>query len=220
MKKATVSKVNKQSSSNVNEELDESESYTSDCCASYDDFSSEEESDREVYYATPPKFKKGKKVEEIFNAKTTTRDIKWKVGLVFANKIEFKEVVRSSSMETGRPYQYLVNDLKRIQLCCAKGCPFKIWATYIEATQGWHVKTLCNEHNCVWSHKNKLVTVKWLVEKYGDKIKKNPNWKLGEMHEEFKKELKVDVGEWKCCRVRRKALRAVEDKMMKLLNRV
>ncbi|KAK1357956.1 hypothetical protein POM88_051212 [Heracleum sosnowskyi] len=148
----------------------ESESYTSYCSASYDDFSSEEESDREVCYAAPPKFKKGKKVEEIFNAKTAARDIKWKVCLGFDNKIEFKEAIRSSSMETGRPYQYLVDDLKRIQVGCAKGCPFKMWTTYIEATQGWQ--------------------------------------------EEFKKELKVDVGEWKCCRVRQKALRAVEDKMM------
>ncbi|KAK1404174.1 hypothetical protein POM88_003779 [Heracleum sosnowskyi] len=166
---------------------------TYNCSASYDDFSSEEESDKEVCYATPPKFKKGKKVEEIFNAKTAARDIKWKVGLVFANKIEFKEAIRSSSMKTGRPYQYLVDDLKRIQVGCAKGCPFKMWTTYIEATQGWQVKTLCNEHNCVWSYKNKLVTVKWLAEKYGDKIRKNPNWKLGKIHEEFKKELKVDV---------------------------
>ncbi|KAK1383452.1 hypothetical protein POM88_021187 [Heracleum sosnowskyi] len=78
----------------------ESESYTSDCSASYDDFSSEEESDREVCYATPSKFKKGKKVEEIFNAKTAARDIKWKVGLVFANNIEFKEAIRYNSMET------------------------------------------------------------------------------------------------------------------------
>lgn len=55
--------------------------------------------------------------------------------------------------------------------------------------------------------------MKWLADKYGDKIRKNLNWKLGEMQEEFKKDLKVNVGEWKCCRVRRKALRAVEDKM-------
>lgn len=33
------------------------------------------------------------------------------------------------------------------------------------------------------------------------------------MQEEFKKTLQVDVGEWKCCRVRQKDLRGVEDKM-------
>ncbi|KAL8124003.1 hypothetical protein AgCh_011852 [Apium graveolens] len=98
-----------------------SESYTSDCSADYDRISSEEESDREVCYATPSQFKKGKSIEEIFNAKTDAKDIKWKVGLVFAIKKEFKDVVRSSSMETGRPYQFLVDDLKRM----INKCPTK-----------------------------------------------------------------------------------------------
>lgn len=106
-----------------------SESYTSDCSADYDGISSEEESDREVCYATPPQFNKGNNVEEIFNAKTAAKDIKWKVGLVFSSKKEFKDAIRSSSMENGRPYQFLVDDLKRMQVGCAKGCPFKMWAT-------------------------------------------------------------------------------------------
>lgn len=100
-----------------------------------------------------------------------------------------------------------------MQVGCVKGCPFKMWASYIEPTKCWQIKTLLNDHNCVWNYNNKLVTVKWLANKYGDKIRKNPNWKLGEMQEEFKKVLKVDVGQWKCCRVRQKALRGVEDKM-------
>ncbi|KAL8123103.1 hypothetical protein AgCh_011191 [Apium graveolens] len=112
-----------------------SESYTSYCSADYDGISSEDESDREVCYATPSQFKKGKSIEEIFSAKTDAKDIKWKVGLVFASKKEFKDVVRFSSMETGRPYQFLVDDLKRMQVGCAKGCPFKMWVTYFDLTQ-------------------------------------------------------------------------------------
>ena len=103
---------------------------------------------------------------------------------------------------------------KRMQLGCAKGCPFKMWATFIESNQTWQIKTLVDEHNCIWNYKNRLVSVKWLADRYGDRIRKNPNWKLGEMQEDFKRDLKVDVGEWKCCRVRQRALRAVEDKMV------
>ncbi|KAK1401206.1 hypothetical protein POM88_000811 [Heracleum sosnowskyi] len=35
-------------------------------------------------------------------------------------------------METGRPYKYLTDDKERIQVACAKGCPFKMWASYIK----------------------------------------------------------------------------------------
>lgn len=55
---------------------------------------------------------------------------------------------RFSSMEFGRPYFYIV-DIKRVQVGCAKGCPFKLWATYTEGNQTWQVKTLVDKHKCI-----------------------------------------------------------------------
>ncbi|KAK1369151.1 hypothetical protein POM88_035243 [Heracleum sosnowskyi] len=43
-------------------------------------------------------------------------------------------------------------------------------------------------------------------EQYGDRIRRNPNWKLVEMQDEFKRVLKVDVCEARCSRVRQKKL--------------
>ncbi|KAK1380115.1 hypothetical protein POM88_026859 [Heracleum sosnowskyi] len=91
-----------------------------------------EESDDEVCYATPPDSYKGKMVVKTFNENIQAKDIQWKVGLTFVDKKQFKNAIRSSSMETGRPYNYIVDDLKRVQVGCAKGCPFKMWVTYIE----------------------------------------------------------------------------------------
>lgn len=133
--------------------------------------------------------------------------------MLFSNKKQLKDAVRASSMATGRPYQYKVDDLKRVKVVCASGCPFKMWVGFIKETEGWQIKTVNAEHNCVWSYKNKLVNCKFLVDMYGDRIRKNPNWKLGEMQEEFKRALKVDVSEAMCCRVRQKSLTGVEDVM-------
>ncbi|XP_074360304.1 uncharacterized protein LOC141700423 [Apium graveolens] len=79
----------------------------------------------------------------------------------------------------------------------------------------YRVKTVNNEHNCVYHYNNKLVTVKYLAELYGNRIRRNPSWKLKEMQEEFKKELKIEVGEAKCCRVRQRALSQVHEEMVK-----
>lgn len=152
-------------------------------------------------------------VDGVFNVHTPAKDIKFKAGMIFGNKKEFKQVVRSSSMANGRPYQYLHDDLKRVQVGCASGCPFKMWLSYIKDKDVWQLKSIVNEHNCVWNYKNKLVTTKFLVEHFGDKIRRNPNWKIGEMQEEFKRVLKVDVCDAKCCRVRKEALSGVEEKM-------
>ncbi|XP_074335918.1 uncharacterized protein LOC141673051 [Apium graveolens] len=154
-----------------------------------------------------------KYVDEFFNVHTPAKDIKFKVGQIFGCKKDFKEAVRSSSMETGRPYQYAHNDLKRVQVVCAHGCPFKIWLGYDKDKDRWQIKSIINDHNCVWNHKNKLVTTKYLVEVFGDRIRKNPNWKLCDMQEEFKRVLKVDVCDAKCSRVRKAALSGVVEKM-------
>lgn len=46
-------------------------------------------------------------------------------------------------------------------------------------------------------------------------IRRNPNWKLTEMQEEFKRVLKVEVYGAKCCRVRQMALSGVQEEMKK-----
>ena len=52
--------------------------------------SSEEESDTDICYATPPTFVKEKRVDEKFNDNSPAKDIQWKVGLIFSDKNELK----------------------------------------------------------------------------------------------------------------------------------
>ncbi|KAK1379510.1 hypothetical protein POM88_026254 [Heracleum sosnowskyi] len=147
-------------------------------------YPSSEESDAKYCYANPsPENEKMKHVGEVFNVHTPAKNIKFKVGQIFGSKKDFKVVVRSISMETG----------------------------YIKDKDKWQVKSVVN--GCVWSYKNKLVTTKYLVDMFGDRIRKNPNWKLCEMQEEFKRVLKVNVCDAKCSRIRKAALSGVVEKM-------
>ena len=80
----------------------------------------------------------------------------------------------SSFVANGKLYQYIHNNLKRVQVGCASGFPFKIWLNYNKEKDGWELKSIINEHNCAWNYKIKLVTTKFLIEQYGHN-KKNPN---------------------------------------------
>lgn len=62
---------------------------------------------------------------------------------------------------------------------------------------------------------NKLVIVKYLAEVYASRFRRNPNRKPKKMLEEIKKEVKVKVGEVKCCRVRQRVYNQVRKKMVK-----
>lgn len=83
-----------------------------------------------------------------------------------------------------------MNDLQRIQVVCAKGRPFKMRLSYLKEKECWKVKTLNVEHNCIYHYNNKLVTVKFLSEVSGSRIRRNPSWKLKEMQEEIKERIK------------------------------
>ncbi|XP_063940571.1 uncharacterized protein LOC135146729 [Daucus carota subsp. sativus] len=90
-----------------------------------------------------------------------------------------------------------------------------MWFSYLKENKCWQLKTVNDEHNCIYQYRNKLVTVKYLADLYGPRIRRNPSWKLKEMQEEFRTTLKVEVGEAKCCRVRQRALSQVEEEMKK-----
>lgn len=183
-------------------------------CGSVDSLHSEEsDEDEEFAYAEPPICNKKARVNEVFNKKTSGKDIKWKAGLIFENKKEVKDAVREFSIASGRPLKYAVDDLHRIQVICAKGCPFRMWVSFMKEYEGWQIKTLNDDHNCIYHFNNKLVTVKYLADLYGNKIRRNPNWKLSEMQEEIKQVLKIEICEAKACRVRKRALSAVHEEM-------
>ncbi|KAK1377185.1 hypothetical protein POM88_033378 [Heracleum sosnowskyi] len=177
--------------------------------------SEDDDTDDGIAYAEPKAKKKKVRVNEVFKMCTAAKDIKWVPGLIFGDKNQVKAAVRSYSIDTGRPLRYNVNDLQRIQIVCAKGCPFKMWLSYLKEKDCWQVRTLNAEHNCIYHYTNKLVTVKFLSELYGSRIRRNHSWKLKEMQEEIKKELKLEVGEAKCCRVRKRALSQVQEEMVK-----
>ncbi|KAK1396325.1 hypothetical protein POM88_006188 [Heracleum sosnowskyi] len=145
--------------------------------------SEDDDTDDGIAYAEPKAKKKKVRVNEVFKMCTAAKDIKWVPGLIFGDKNQVKAAVRSYSIDTGRPLRYNVNDLQRIQIVCAKGCPFKMWLSYLKEKDFW--------------------------------IRRNPSWKLKEMQEEIKKELKLEVGEAKCCRVRKRALSQVQEEMVK-----
>lgn len=88
-------------------------------------------------YTEPPLKRIVGNIEEIFNRATPAKDLKWEFGLKIVDKKKFKIAVRDNSIATCRPYRYLADDKKRMQVTCAKGCPFKRWASYIKSSESW-----------------------------------------------------------------------------------
>lgn len=138
-------------------------------------FEEESDEDEEVAYAEPPLNRQKARVNEVFNKKTAGKDIKWKAGMIYENKKEINDAIREFSITSGRPLKYALDDKLRLQVVCATGCPFKMWISFMQEYEGWQIKTLNDDHNCIYNFDNKLVTVKYLADLYGNKIRRNLN---------------------------------------------
>lgn len=136
--------------------------------------SEEESEDEEFAYAEPNMSTKNKRVNVPFNPYTAGKDIKWRPGLIFASKKQLKNAVREYSIATGRPLRYRVDHMHRMHIVCTEWCPFRLWVSYMEEYDGSQMKTVHDEHNCIYHYKNKLVSTDYLADLYGDRIRKNP----------------------------------------------
>lgn len=100
----------------------------------------------------------------------------------------------------------MTNDKNRCQVVCDSDCSFYIWCRKDKNSDNCTIKTLTDEHLCTKPYNNKLVTVKYLTELYGERLRKNPQWKVKEMAETIKQELENGVLRIKIIRVKKMAL--------------
>lgn len=140
--------------------------------------------------------------------------------MAFINMEEFRSSVRRYGLEDRRAVHFVTNEPDRCQVKCETGCPFRIWVRRQNQSEIVEIRTLVNEHLCTKPYKNKFASVKYLTERYGDRIRKNPQWKVKEMIETIRNEMEIEVPWIKILRVRKVALDGVADQLKVHYSRV
>ncbi|WOH15202.1 hypothetical protein DCAR_0934739 [Daucus carota subsp. sativus] len=133
---------------------------------------------------------------------------------------EFREAVREYGIKERRGVQFITSDASRCQVCCETDCRFYIWCSKDKDSDNCTIKTLFPEHNCTKPYSNKLASVKYLTEVFGDRIRKNPQWKVKEMAEAIKKEPEIEVSRIKILRVIKAALEGVHEALKEHYSRL
>ena len=153
----------------------EESDYLSDELRSSLSSSSEDETCNKGYIGPPPTNKRKKKRVRAYNP---NKPVKFSPGMKFGTMEEFRKAVIDYGIAERRAVQYSHNDIYRCQVVCEKNCPFYIWCKRIRGEETVQIRTLVDEHLCTKPYKNKLASVKYLTELYGEKIRKNPTWKI------------------------------------------
>lgn len=180
--------------------------------------SSEDENCKKGYIGPPP-LRKRKIRKVVYNPKKDV-GIKFSPGMRFVSMDEFRRVVRDYGIAERRAVQFLTNDNERCQVICEGKCPFYIWCSKVKDSNNVEIRTLVNDHLCTKPYHNKLASVKYLTEIYGERVRSNPTWKVKDMIQTIREELEIEVARIKVLRVRKASLDGVHASLKEHYSRV
>lgn len=89
-----------------------------------------------------------------------------------------RKVMKDYGIYERRAIKFKYNDLDRAQVVCENKCSFYIWCRKKKKSSYDEIRTLVNEHLCTNPYHNKIASVKYLTDLYGERIRKNPTLKV------------------------------------------
>ncbi|KAJ1693179.1 hypothetical protein LUZ63_009877 [Rhynchospora breviuscula] len=145
-----------------------------------------------------------------FNAVVDMSNPQFQIGMVFGSFDEFKSAIKEYAIKQRRNIHFKKNDTVRVKAICKNGCPWNIWASQMgNGTENVQVKTYNPSHTCSNEHNIKFLSVHWLVKKYLDTFRADPNWSLSGIQHRIRTDLYLEISRQKAWNVRSKALKII-----------
>ncbi|KAF4400284.1 hypothetical protein G4B88_019493 [Cannabis sativa] len=111
-----------------------------------------------------------------FRADVDMVKVKFEKGLVFQSRSQFKDAVREYAIQNGKDIFFKKNEPTRVRAKCGGvNCPWELYASKIDDTPTFVVKTFNETHQCPRINTNRFATGKWLTKKYLDEFKMHDN---------------------------------------------
>ncbi|XP_028103349.1 uncharacterized protein LOC114302516 [Camellia sinensis] len=135
---------------------------------------------------------------------------KLKVGMKFKNAQVFRNALKEWQVHQRYDLKWVRNENKRITAMCKQECGFRIHASLMQNESTFQVKSLQPVHSCGRTYDNHLVTLRYLSQKYLERLKNSPNIDILAMQKDIHRELMVDVSKSQVCKAKRKAKETIE----------
>ncbi|XP_062104108.1 uncharacterized protein LOC133815269 [Humulus lupulus] len=161
----------------------------------------------------PRKWTKKTKLPQLteFKADVDIEKPVFKLGLVFSSGAVFKQAVREYAIMNGKDISFKKNDPHRVRVVCrGVNYPWVCFASKIDDSQTFVIKTYINEHKCSRNNTNRFATSKWLSKKYLDEFKSNENWRLSAFIQKVSKYHVLEVSKHKAYKAKRLATKTIE----------
>ncbi|KAK0590542.1 hypothetical protein LWI29_028567 [Acer saccharum] len=141
-----------------------------------------------------------------FHLERDMQDPTFKVGMLFGTADIFRNTIRAHAVKHMRDVKFKKNDQHRIRAVCkSEACNWFVYASWLSDHKTFQIKTLCTEHTCAMSFKNKFVNSKLIAEKYVHQWRANPDWNYAGMSAQLRIDTNMDASKWQFYRARKTA---------------
>ncbi|XVF07127.1 hypothetical protein REPUB_Repub06bG0111700 [Reevesia pubescens] len=140
-----------------------------------------------------------KKGEEKVKGKENTKllvedeDLGDKENEGYASDDNFQTALSKYAARTHRNIYCYKKDHSRVRAKCVDSCPWNISASYDGSSANFMVKTYTPRHRCNKIFELRMVTTKFLADKYRDKITDRPRIKLDELRKDIESTCRLYV---------------------------
>ncbi|XP_057784942.1 uncharacterized protein LOC131002463 [Salvia miltiorrhiza] len=92
---------------------------------------------------------------------------------------------------------------------CKPPCAWRVYASIVSKDKAFLIKSFKGEHSCKRATKNKLLSSKWIANKYLPVFRVKPNWDISELRRDIADRFAVDVSRDRLYKARKHALKLV-----------
>ncbi|KAF4375833.1 hypothetical protein G4B88_026412 [Cannabis sativa] len=129
--------------------------------------------------------------------------VKFEKGLAFQSGSQFKDAMREYAIQNGKDIFFKKNEPTKVRAKCGGvNCPWELYASKIDDTPTFVVKTFNETHQCPRINTNRFATGKWLGKKYLDEFKMHDKWGISSFHLKVGKDHTLKISRDKAYRAR------------------
>ncbi|CAH9052492.1 unnamed protein product, partial [Cuscuta epithymum] len=115
-------------------------------------------------------------------------------GMLFEDNIQFKSALIKYAVHHKKNIFFKRNEPMRVRAqCIQENCPFSCYASWEERFKCFQVKSMQTKHLCNPKFKLRVVSEKWIEEKYEDKVRDDPCIGYVALKEHIEAELGIHV---------------------------
>ncbi|CAI9265482.1 unnamed protein product [Lactuca saligna] len=141
------------------------------------------------------------------------------LGMKFSNPLELKLCITNYAVKNGYDLWYEKSDHESLLVKCykgktnkqGKGCPFRLWATWMSSEKSFQIKSLNDMHNCARVFKfRSIVTYKWIAKHFMNHILQKPKMSIRKLKAKVSKKFNLIASVGQCRNARKYAFQEIE----------